>query len=213
MVPNAWSKVGIFVPGRHGLRLNTTSPSFAAENEHNALPSTAKPGLEETHCPFSWFCGSAALEGYMATVDQQTDFYKKLRSQIDKWAESKHAKRYRWAKYILIAPDLFHLLTRLSIDPEVPVQHKAKVVAALAYFIMPFDLLPELLVGPIGFVDDIALASYVINGIVNNVDPEIVRRHWAGKSDILILVKEVLATADKMIGKGLWHKVRQVLSR
>lgn len=149
----------------------------------------------------------------MTKTDEKTDFYKNLRRKIDRWAQSKQGKRYKWAKYVMIAPDLFHLLTRLSLDPEVPAHHKAKVAAALAYFIMPFDLLPELVAGPIGFVDDIALASYVINGIVNTVDPEIVRRHWAGEGDVLILVKEVIAAADKMIGKGLWRKVKQVLFR
>ena len=40
------------------------------------------------------------------------------------------------------------------------------------------DLVPEAIVGPIGYVDDIALAAYVLNSIVNNASPEVVQRHW-----------------------------------
>jgi uncharacterized membrane protein YkvA (DUF1232 family) len=90
---------------------------------------------------------------------------------------------------LLCAPDLFHLLCKLSIDKEVPAKEKAKLAGAIAYFVSPVDLIPEALVGAIGYLDDIAVASYVINSIIKNTNPGVVTKHWAGDKDVLELVE------------------------
>lgn len=145
--------------------------------------------------------------------DKHEDYYKRLRRQISEWLDSEDGKTHQWSEYLLAAPDLFHLLWKLSTDPEVPASDKAKLAGALAYFISPIDLVPEAFFGPIGFVDDIALAAYVLNGIVNHTDPEVVRRHWAGERDILELIKQILATADQMLGSGAWKKLKRLAGR
>jgi uncharacterized membrane protein YkvA (DUF1232 family) len=108
----------------------------------------------------------------------------------------------------MFATDLLHLMCKLSIDPDVSVKDKAKLAGAIAYFISPLDLVPEALVGPIGYVDDIAIAAYVLNGIVNNTDPEVVKKHWAGEGDVLENIKNILKVADDMVGSGLWEKLK-----
>ena len=140
---------------------------------------------------------------------EEKDFYKKMRSKINIWIENNTGGNKQWNEYILLAPDLFHLLTKLSIDKEVPESKKIKLLAAIAYFISPIDLLPEAIVGPIGFLDDIALSAYVLNDIINNVDPKIVARNWAGDKDILALVKTILANANNFLGGRIWNKIRR----
>jgi len=49
-------------------------------------------------------------------------------------------------------------LFKLSVDARIPLAHKAQLAAAIAYFVSPFDLIPEGLIGPGGFLDDIALS-------------------------------------------------------
>jgi len=144
-------------------------------------------------------------------TDQKGDFYQQLRVKIHKWAESKAGKSNKWTEYILIAPDFFHLLCKLALDPEVPGKEKAKLAGAIAYFISPIDLIPEALLGPVGYVDDVALSAYVLNSIVNNTSPEVVQKHWAGESDVLEVIKRVLAVADQMVGSGLWKKVKGLI--
>ncbi len=51
----------------------------------------------------------------------------------------------------MFAPDLLHLLCKLTIDEDVPVKERAKLAAAIAYFISPIDLVPEAIVGIIGY--------------------------------------------------------------
>jgi uncharacterized membrane protein YkvA (DUF1232 family) len=133
------------------------------------------------------------------------DFYKDLRRKVQSYLD-----RYdtRYADILLLAPDLFHLLVRLSLDERVPTGKKTKFVAAIVYFISPLDFLPEMFLGPLGYLDDIALAAYVLNDFLNDNDPAIVRELWAGDQDILSSVKNILAMADHMIGSGLWEKVK-----
>lgn len=142
---------------------------------------------------------------------QQQDFYQKLRIQIKNWIEKKSGRENRWAEFILLAPDLFHLLCKLMMDPEVPASKKMKVAGVIAYFISPIDLLPEALLGPAGYLDDIALSAYILNNIINEVNPQVVSRNWAGDTEILHLVKTILLNSDKMLGSGLWKKIKKWL--
>lgn len=131
---------------------------------------------------------------------QNDDFYQKLRKKIRNWVQTEDGKTNKWSEYLMAAPDLFHLLCKLSIDSKVSAKEKAKLIAAITYFVSPIDLVPELILGPVGYVDDIALAAYVLNNLINKTDSEIVKKHWAGDKDILILISNILAIADEMVG-------------
>jgi uncharacterized membrane protein YkvA (DUF1232 family) len=87
------------------------------------------------------------------------DFYKSMRERIRVWL-AKKGKHYRYADFLLFAPDLFHLISKLVLDERIPVRHKARLGAAIAYFVSPVDLIPEAVVGPVGYIDDIILAAY-----------------------------------------------------
>lgn len=91
-------------------------------------------------------------------------------------------------------------------------EEKGKLAIVIAYFISPLDLIPEGFVGPVGYIDDVALSCYALNSIINKTDVEIVKSLWAGKGDILKIIKKVLETADEVIGKGLWLKIKRLLS-
>jgi uncharacterized membrane protein YkvA (DUF1232 family) len=142
-------------------------------------------------------------------MKREEDFYIKLRQKVNEWAKTKIGENHKWAEYILLAPDMFHLLTKLSIDKDIPQSKKIKVFAAIAYFISPIDLLPESILGPAGFLDDIALSAYVLNDIINNIDPKIVVRNWAGDRDILTLVKTILANANEFLGGRILQKIKR----
>ena len=141
--------------------------------------------------------------------EQKKDFYQKLIADIKKWLEEKTASKNTWTEYIMLAPDLFHLLTKLSLDPDVPASKKVKIAGIIAYFISPLDFLPEMLLGPVGYLDDIAVTAYILNDIINEVDPKIIQRNWAGEKDILVLVKTIIANANNIIGSGLLKKLRK----
>ncbi|MCK5739597.1 DUF1232 domain-containing protein, partial [bacterium] len=118
-----------------------------------------------------------------------------------------------WVDYLLFAPDLFHLLCKLLIDKRVESSDKAKLLVAVTYFISPLDLVPELFLGPLGYVDDIALAAYVLNDLLNNNYQDIIQEHWAGSEDVLGVIKSIIDAVDEMLGSGLWKKIRRYVSK
>jgi uncharacterized membrane protein YkvA (DUF1232 family) len=125
--------------------------------------------------------------------------------------KTKTGQENQWSEYLLLAPDLFHLLAKLALDKEVPSSEKAKIAGALAYFISPIDLFPEALIGPLGYLDDVALAAYVINSVMKNCDPGIVTRHWAGEQNILDLVQQIVDVASDMLGNKIWDKLKRMV--
>jgi len=143
---------------------------------------------------------------------EREDFYQRLRKKLRDWAETEAGKNYKYAEYLLLVPDFFHLLCKLALDKDIPVKEKAKLAGAIVYFVSPVDVIPEALVGPVGYIDDLALSAYVLNGIINKTDPEIVLKHWAGEGDILALIKRVLEKADEMVGSGLWKKLKGLVA-
>ena len=141
---------------------------------------------------------------------QKEDFYQKLRHRVKEWAV-REGKDSKVLKYILMAPDFFHLICRLMFDPRVPTIEKAKLGSAIAYFVSSVDVVPEELVGPVGYIDDVALAAYVLNSILNSIGPEVLEEHWAGDGDVLENIQEILKVADELIGSGLWKKIKRLI--
>ncbi len=134
-------------------------------------------------------------------------FYLNLREKIMKWAERKGVREKSVFKYIVAAPDFFYLLWKLSTDKELPAEDRLLVGVALFYFISPFDLFPEGVMGPIGYLDDIAIAAYVIKKIINRAGEEKVKRYWLGDEDLLLSIERILGTVDRYLGSGLWKRL------
>lgn len=58
-----------------------------------------------------------------------------------------------------------------AFDKATPLSVKATLVAAIAYFILPVDAIPDLL-PIIGFTDDAAVLATAINLVASNIRPE-----------------------------------------
>src|SRR5262245_9535475 len=58
-----------------------------------------------------------------------------------------------------------------ALDRGTPVQVRAMLFAALAYFVLPFDVFPDLL-PLIGFTDDMAVLLTALRLIASNLRPE-----------------------------------------
>ena len=118
-----------------------------------------------------------------------------------------------YANYILLVPDFFYLLVRLTLDDRIPAIDKAKFAGVIAYFFSPIDFLPEALLGPVGYLDDLVLACYVLNLYINQQDETgkaVVQELWPGDQDVLNTIQSVLQKADEWLGSGLWEKIKNV---
>ncbi len=99
------------------------------------------------------------------------------------------------------APALYRLMTRLLDDPALPEKLSPLVIAAIAYFIAPADIIPEEEVGPIGYVDDIFFCAFVADRVVKETgSEEILNRNWDGDKPVMPLIKEILSREKELIG-------------
>ena len=141
---------------------------------------------------------------------KERDFYQKLRKQINDFLEK---NEFKYADILMLGPDFFHLLIKLSLDKRIPSAHKVKLFAAIAYFISPLDFFPEAILGPIGYMDDIAIAAWVLNDFLNKSDIDIVYEHWAGQGDVLATIQNVITVANEFLGEGLWKRIKRKISQ
>lgn len=64
------------------------------------------------------------------------------------------------------------ILYILLADKGIPAKSKLIIVAALGYFILPADLIADILPG-LGFTDDIAFLTYAISTVSEYLTPEV----------------------------------------
>jgi len=62
-----------------------------------------------------------------------------------------------------------------AVDPATPSKVKAMLFAALAYFVMPFDVVPDFIAG-LGFTDDAAVLAMAIGLVAKHLKPEHMRQ-------------------------------------
>jgi uncharacterized membrane protein YkvA (DUF1232 family) len=72
-------------------------------------------------------------------------------------------------------------------DPETPTTAKAMIMAALAYFVLPLDAIPDILPA-IGYTDDAAVIAAVIAIVSRNIKP---RHRDAAKAALARLTSDV----------------------
>ena len=148
------------------------------------------------------------------------DFYQKLRTKINKLVKSGrlYKKKGKWTdhflQYLLVLPDMAHLMIKLFIDKEVSNIIKGYLLVALAYLVFPFDIIPDFIPAA-GFIDDLLVVVVFLNKIINSADTKLldkIRILWAGEDDVFIKVKEIIAVMNQVssnIPKALYKFMKR----
>ncbi len=141
--------------------------------------------------------------------DRERRLYDRLRARV---APQRPGATSGIRDLLLLLPDVAVFLLRLLRDDRVPIGAKAIAVAGVGYLLSPLDLLPDILLGPLGFLDDLLVAGAALASLVNRVHPDLVRHHWPGQGDALAAIRRITDWAESQISKGLFGLVRRVLS-
>lgn len=144
--------------------------------------------------------------------DRATRFYDRIRASIHEFTATRGVVG-KTAEYLMLVPDMFMLLWRLATDSRVSGKDKVLLGSAVAYFVLPFDLIPEAIVGPIGYLDDLVFAVYVLNKILTNVDESILHEHWSGRGNVLDAIQRVLNAADSLVETNVGARLKKMLKR
>ncbi|HDH02750.1 MAG TPA: DUF1232 domain-containing protein [Actinobacteria bacterium] len=118
--------------------------------------------------------------------------------------------RRPWLKDMAMAvPNLAKLLSRLARDPRVPARSKRFAGLMAAYLISPIDLIPDF-IPLIGKTDDVVLAAFTINHLIQSAGYEVVREHWDGSDEVLGYLADAvdfiagLVPRTVRLGLGRW---------
>ena len=138
-------------------------------------------------------------------------FYDRMRDSIRRYLDGKGSVAGKTGEYLMLAPDVFVLLWRLVNDSRVSAKHKVMLGSGLAYYLFPLDIMPEGLIGPLGYIDDLVFAVYLLNKMLTDTDPAILREHWSGGEDVLETIRKVLQAADNLVGSDILGKLKKNL--
>jgi uncharacterized membrane protein YkvA (DUF1232 family) len=137
--------------------------------------------------------------------------YDRIRGNINRFLARKGGALGKTGEYLLLVPDVFILLWRLAADARVTGKNKVLLGSSIAYYIIPFDFIPEALVGPIGYLDDLVFGVYVLNKVLGDVDASVLREHWPGQTDVLDSIQRVLNAADSLVGSKVVGRFKEMM--
>lgn len=111
------------------------------------------------------------------------------------WAKIRKTSRKAGLQVVYSALLLYYLMESRS----VPMRAKAGIMAALGYFILPTDLIPDLVVA-FGFSDDIAVLLYALSQVADHITPEVKEKATKKLEDWFenIDQKEILLLDEKI---------------
>lgn len=99
------------------------------------------------------------------------DFYDVLRENLNNYDGD-------YQDFINYGPDLFKLLSDILNENNVSAEIRLKISAAIAYYVAPFDIIPESYYGPDGYIDDIFVCLYVLKEIEEEMGFEFLEELW-----------------------------------
>ena len=129
------------------------------------------------------------------------DFSDTLKENLDSFEEN-------YASFIDHGPNLFVLLCDLLDDKRVNKQYRLEIGAAISYFVVPNDVIPEEIYGPYCYVDDIFVSVFVLRKIADKYGYGFLQENWKNENDVKKVMDECYDKSLQM----LEDKVYPILS-
>ena len=129
------------------------------------------------------------------------DFYDVLRENLDSY-------RGEYESFVDHGPDIYKLLTDILNEKSLNPKLRMKICAALGYFVVPFDIIPEQIYGPHGYIDDIYICSYVLKEIKEDKGIIFLDELWEGDEEIADVLEVCYNQSKDILG----DKVNEILN-
>lgn len=97
---------------------------------------------------------------------------------------------------LMLVPNLALLVGRMITDKRISTETKMTLGAAALYFVSPIDAVPDL-IPFLGQLDDVIVVLLLVDGVVNQIDPEIVEEHWRGD---LAMLRRIQSLSARLTG-------------
>jgi uncharacterized membrane protein YkvA (DUF1232 family) len=111
--------------------------------------------------------------------------------------------------YIAELPRFVTLLWGLIRDPRVAALDKLLVAGAIAYILMPVDLMPDF-IPFLGEVDDVYLLMLALRRLLENAGRKVMLSHWTGDPAALrqLNIRKVLMAAAFFLPRRVRRRLR-----
>jgi uncharacterized membrane protein YkvA (DUF1232 family) len=129
---------------------------------------------------------------------RERQLYDRLRSAV---VAPRSGSSSGFLDLLLFLPDVVVLLLRLLRDDRVPLGGKVVALLGVGYVLSPIDLLPAVLLGPVGLIDDLLVVAAALSRLLHDVHPDVVRSHWPGHGDALDVIHRITTWAESMVGR------------
>lgn len=106
------------------------------------------------------------------------DFYDTLLDNLENYTGE-------YESFIDYGPELFKLLCEL-LNNDIDNSLRLPICGAIAYYVNPYDIIPEQIYGPYGYIDDIYLSSYVLKMVAEKHGYELLQEHSSSNIEEII---------------------------
>jgi uncharacterized membrane protein YkvA (DUF1232 family) len=90
-----------------------------------------------------------------------------------------------------LLPDTIRLVRRLAGDKTIPRRTRWLVWFALAYLVLPIDIIPDF-IPVVGYADDVVVTAFVLRHVISKAGPDKLAEHWPGTRESLDTLTRVL---------------------
>ena len=113
--------------------------------------------------------------------------------------------------YIRQLPQYLRLLTGLVTDNRVAMMDKLLVMGAIAYIVMPIDLIPDF-IPFFGEIDDVYILVLALQRMISNAGRVVLSDHWSGDPADLadINLRGALTAAAFFLPKRIRRRLRVI---
>lgn len=113
--------------------------------------------------------------------------------------------------YIKQFPAYLRLLGGLLTDRRVSILDKLLVAGAMAYIIMPIDLIPDF-IPFLGEVDDLYLLIFALQRLISNAGRTVLLSHWTGAVEDLgdLNLRGAIAAAAFFLPRRIRRRLRMI---
>ena len=139
-------------------------------------------------------------------------FYDRVRARIVRFLERRGGRLgARTGETLLLVPDVLLLLVRLFLDRGTPQSTRALIGGALAYFLMPADLAPEIVLGPVGYLEDLVIACTVLGHVMGPEIAGAAERYWSGSGKVYEVLADVSRSGYQILGVDMAERVERLV--
>ena len=111
------------------------------------------------------------------------DFYDTLIDNLKGYEEE-------YDSFIDYGPELYKLLCSCLNSKKVNSDLRLSISAAIAYYVVPMDVIPEEIYGAYGYIDDIFISAYVLKFLAEKYSFDFLQEAWDFGNDVEEVIED-----------------------